>query len=89
MVIATDGSLHMAGEGKLAGAVKKYAEKCSLNKDGYFSKSLEYDYPSLEDIFQQLLKKKVYISISEKYSLSFLLEYYKLFQFWISFCINR
>lgn len=59
VLIATDGSLHMAGEGKLVGAVKKYSEKCSLNKEGYYSKSLVYDYPSLEDIFQQLLRKKV------------------------------
>lgn len=59
--MATDATMHMAGDGKISGAVKRNAKRCGLDNTGSYVKSLEYDYPSLEEIYKQLLKRKVCI----------------------------
>lgn len=59
VVFASDGPFHLAGEGKLGGIVKKNDKQCHLSEDGEYMKSLEYDYPSLEEIYRELLKTKV------------------------------
>lgn len=69
VLIATDAVLHLAGEGKLIGAVKRNTEKCLLDGEGNYFTSLEYDYPSLEEINRKLIEMKV------------LLDMYNLFTF--------
>lgn len=69
IVMATDGPLHLAGEGILGGATKRNTANCSLDDDGNYMKSLVYDYPSIEDIDRQLLRSKVTDTISRKYTL--------------------
>lgn len=60
IILATDGRAHYAGDGLLAGIVKKNDKRCHLNNQGDYVGSLEYDYPSLEEIYRELLKTKVY-----------------------------
>ncbi|XP_076243950.1 integrin beta-nu [Calliopsis andreniformis] len=61
ILMATDGSLHFAGDGKLGGAVKRQDFKCHLNEQGEYTLSKEYDYPSLAEIFKLLKENKVNI----------------------------
>lgn len=51
--------MHFAGDGLLAGVVKKNDKLCHLSDEGDYLESLELDYPSLEDIYRELLKRKV------------------------------
>lgn len=62
MILATDGLIHFAGDGKLAGVVKKNDKKCYLDENGDYTASLEMDYPSLEEIYRELLRRKVRVS---------------------------
>lgn len=59
VILATDGLIHFAGDGKLAGVVKKNDKKCYLDENGDYTASLEMDYPSLEEIYRELLRRKV------------------------------
>lgn len=59
VVVATDGFMHFAGDGILAGIVKKNDKTCHLNTQGDYLGSLNYDYPSLEEIYRELLKTKI------------------------------
>lgn len=59
VIIATDGYMHTAGDGILAGAVKKSIGECDLDENGFYRSSLDYDYPSLEEIARKLKEKKV------------------------------
>lgn len=59
VVIATDGRLHFAGDGKLSGSIKRNSGKCALNSQGVYTDSLVYDYPSLDEIYRKLLSTKV------------------------------
>lgn len=59
VLVATDATLHLAGEGKLIGAVKRNTERCMLDPQGSYFNSLEYDYPSLEEINRKLIEMKV------------------------------
>lgn len=64
VILATDGLVHFAGDGLLAGIIKKNDKKCHLKKlknhDYWeYSDTLEYDYPSLEEIYHELLKRKI------------------------------
>lgn len=58
-MVATDGMLHFAGDGILAGITKKNPGICTIDPDGTYTKGLEYDYPSLEEVYRKLLKHKV------------------------------
>lgn len=59
VVFASDGPMHYAGDGLMAGLIKKNDKTCHLDKNGDYLASLEYDYPSLEEIFRELLKAKI------------------------------
>lgn len=59
IVIATDGFLHFAGDGILAGITKKNPGICLIGEDGSYTGALEYDYPSLEEIYRKLVEYKV------------------------------
>uniref|UniRef100_A0A182N8S2 Integrin beta n=1 Tax=Anopheles dirus TaxID=7168 RepID=A0A182N8S2_9DIPT len=58
VIVATDGWLHMAGDGLLAGIVEENDKRCHLDDDGNFVDALKYDYPSLEQIWRVLLRSK-------------------------------
>lgn len=59
VVFASDGWIHYAGDGLLAGLVKKNDKTCHLSEDGDYLASLEFDYPSLEEIYRELLRTKI------------------------------
>ncbi|XP_053673915.1 integrin beta-nu [Anopheles nili] len=74
VVIATDGWLHMAGDGLLAGIVPENDKQCHLDENGNYVDALKYDYPSLEQIWRVLLRSKtaVIFAVTEAQE-----EYYK------------
>lgn len=51
--------MHYAGDGLLAGIIRKNDKTCHLNMDGDYMASLDYDYPSLEEIYRELLKRRI------------------------------
>ncbi|XP_075153165.1 integrin betanu subunit [Haematobia irritans] len=59
VILVTDGFMHFAGDGLLAGITRKNDKKCHLNSEGEYLGSLVYDYPSLEEIYRELLKRKI------------------------------
>lgn len=59
MLVATDGFLHFAGEGKLGGVVDRHDFQCHLDARGQYSESTRYDYPSLAEISKLLQERKV------------------------------
>lgn len=59
MIFATDGLIHFAGDGVLAGVVKKNEQVCKMGPTGDYLAALESDYPSLEEIYRALLRHKV------------------------------
>jgi protocadherin alpha len=61
IVFASDGLIHFAGDGLLAGIVRRNDKSCHLDIKGDYMASLEYDYPSLEEIYRELLKTKISI----------------------------
>ncbi|KAI4479526.1 hypothetical protein M0804_010923 [Polistes exclamans] len=59
MLLATDGYLHFAGEGKLGGAINRQDFLCHLDEQGQYSLAKEYDYPSLGEVSRLLKEHKV------------------------------
>ncbi|GJQ76950.1 hypothetical protein Trydic_g15147 [Trypoxylus dichotomus] len=66
IVVATDGLLHFAGDGILAGIVEKNPGICLVDSDGMYLGALDYDYPSLEEIYRKLLQYKVNLLFAAK-----------------------
>lgn len=59
VILVTDGYMHLAGDGKLAGIVERNDKKCHLSETGEYLGSLKYDYPSLEEIYREATKRKI------------------------------
>ena len=59
VIFVTDGLMHFAGDGKLAGITERNDKKCHLDESGEYLGSLLYDYPSLEEMYRELVKNKV------------------------------
>ena len=59
VILVTDGFMHFAGDGLLAGITKRNDKQCHLSLKGDYLASLEYDYPSLEEIYRELMKRKI------------------------------
>ncbi|KAH8419247.1 hypothetical protein KR222_000066 [Zaprionus bogoriensis] len=59
VILVTDGFMHFAGDGLLAGIVQRNDRRCHLDKSGEYTGSLIYDYPSLEEIYRELLRRKI------------------------------
>ncbi|XP_044249425.2 integrin beta-nu [Drosophila takahashii] len=59
VILVTDGFMHLAGEGLLAGITQPNDKQCHLNADGEYTASLDFDYPSLEEIYRELLRRKI------------------------------
>ncbi|XP_015190709.1 PREDICTED: integrin beta-PS-like [Polistes dominula] len=53
LVLSTDDTFHLAGDGKLAGIVEPNDCQCHLDKQGYYSHSLLQDYPTIAQIVKQ------------------------------------
>ncbi|XP_064646617.1 integrin beta pat-3-like [Lineus longissimus] len=47
LVLSTDETWHMAGDGKLAGIVTPHDGKCHLDETGFYTESTTMDYPSI------------------------------------------
>ncbi|XP_062706548.1 integrin beta-nu [Aedes albopictus] len=58
VILATNGLMHMAGDGLLAGITERNDKECHLSADGEYTGTLTYDYPSLEQIYRVLGKSK-------------------------------
>ncbi|CAL7940439.1 unnamed protein product [Xylocopa violacea] len=61
IVVATDGLLHFAGDGKLGGAVNRQDFKCHLDERGQYFLAKKYDYASLAELSRLLQEYKVNI----------------------------
>lgn len=60
VVLATDGGLHFAGDGLLAGIVRPNDRRCHLDAaTGDYTASLQQDYPSLAEMAAELRARKV------------------------------
>lgn len=59
ILVATDGHLHFAGDGKLGGAIKRQDFKCHLNERGQYSLATEFDYSSLAELSRLLQEHKI------------------------------
>ncbi|CAB3982438.1 Hypothetical predicted protein [Paramuricea clavata] len=64
VLIATDGTFHMAGEGRFGGIAKPNDAKCHLANnvvDGgrLYDKSLELDYPTVHQVYQRLQESNI------------------------------
>uniref|UniRef100_A0A913I850 Integrin beta n=1 Tax=Strongyloides stercoralis TaxID=6248 RepID=A0A913I850_STRER len=59
IVFSTDAGFHYAGDGRLAGVVTPNDGQCHLDDNGYYTKSLEQDYPSIALLHQKMKEKKV------------------------------
>ncbi|RWS05225.1 uncharacterized protein B4U79_02101, partial [Dinothrombium tinctorium] len=59
LIFATDSIFHYAGDGKLGGVVEPNDGRCHLNDDGFYTKSLEQDYPSLGQINRAVIDNKI------------------------------
>lgn len=51
--------MHFAGDGLLAGVVRPNDQLCHLSPDGEYLASLVQDYPSLEEMNNELVRRKV------------------------------
>ncbi|XP_030383061.1 integrin beta-nu [Scaptodrosophila lebanonensis] len=59
VLLVTDGFMHFAGDGLLAGISQRNDKQCHLDGAGEYTGSLIYDYPSLEEIYRELLRRKI------------------------------
>ncbi|XP_008196758.2 integrin beta-nu isoform X1 [Tribolium castaneum] len=65
VVVATDGFMHLAGDGLLVGHVKKINnEKCLINSEGNYRSKIPYDYPSLEEVYHKLKAEKTNVIVA-------------------------
>ncbi|KAK7872459.1 hypothetical protein R5R35_014253 [Gryllus longicercus] len=58
LVMATDATFHMAGDGKLAGVVEPNDETCHMEK-GEYTHGLIYDYPTVAQLNRQAQNKSI------------------------------
>nr|XP_012150968.1 PREDICTED: integrin beta-nu isoform X1 [Megachile rotundata]XP_012150969.1 PREDICTED: integrin beta-nu isoform X1 [Megachile rotundata] len=59
ILVATDGSAHFAGDGKLGGAVARQDFECHLDEQGQYSMATKYDYCSLAELSRLLQEHKI------------------------------
>lgn len=59
VVFASDGWMHVAGFGLLGGTPVRNDGKCHIDRNGDYTSSLTMDYPSLEEIYRELVRRKV------------------------------
>ncbi|CAM9288231.1 integrin beta-1-like isoform X2 [Lampetra fluviatilis] len=59
LVFSTDAGFHFAGDGKLGGIVIPNDGHCHLDREGGYTKSDVYDYPSVAQLVQKLGDKNI------------------------------
>lgn len=59
VVFASDAPMHVAGMGLLGGVVQRNDKQCHLDTKGEYTAALLHDYPSLEEIYNELVSRKV------------------------------
>ncbi|XP_053148830.1 integrin beta-7 isoform X2 [Hemicordylus capensis] len=59
LVFTSDGTYHMAGDGKLGGAYLPNDGRCHLDANGQYTKSHLYDYPSIGHLAEVLSKSNI------------------------------
>ena len=64
ILFATDSLFHYAGDGKLGGIVKANDGQCHLDKNGFYTETLNQDYPSLEQINKAIVSNQINIIFS-------------------------
>nr|XP_022914247.1 integrin beta-PS-like [Onthophagus taurus] len=50
LIFSTDADSHVAGDGRLAGAIEPNDAMCHLENNSYTTKALQYDYPSVSHL---------------------------------------
>uniref|UniRef100_A0A914XQU9 Integrin beta n=1 Tax=Plectus sambesii TaxID=2011161 RepID=A0A914XQU9_9BILA len=68
VVFSTDAGFHYAGDGRLAGLVVPNDGQCHLDNRGYYTKSLDQDYPSIALLHQRIRERKANLifAVTEK-----------------------
>uniref|UniRef100_A0A914SAG9 Integrin beta n=1 Tax=Parascaris equorum TaxID=6256 RepID=A0A914SAG9_PAREQ len=68
IVFSTDAGFHFAGDGRLAGVVVPNDGQCHLDNRGYYTKSLDQDYPSVALLHQKIKERKANLifAVTEK-----------------------
>ncbi|EPB72212.1 ribose 5-phosphate isomerase A [Ancylostoma ceylanicum] len=61
VVFSTDAGFHFAGDGRLAGVVEPNDGECHLDRDGYYTETLNQDYPSIALLHQMIKDRKANI----------------------------
>ncbi|XP_063976394.1 integrin beta-PS-like [Diachasmimorpha longicaudata] len=61
LVVSTDASSHMAGDGRLAGIIEPNDGQCHLDSSGTYTHSLLQDYPSLAQINKQARDHNIHV----------------------------
>ncbi|KAG1672098.1 Integrin beta pat-3 [Nymphon striatum] len=61
ILYATGSTFHVAGDGKLGGIVKPNDAHCHMDKSGYYTETINQDYPSLSQINTAIGKYNVSI----------------------------
>ncbi|XP_066469393.1 integrin beta-7 [Tiliqua scincoides] len=59
LVFTSDGSFHMAGDGKLGGIYMPNDGRCHLDANGFYSESHLYDYPSIGHLAEVLSESNI------------------------------
>ncbi|XP_063617946.1 integrin beta pat-3-like [Cydia splendana] len=68
LVLMTDQAYHAAGDGKAAGIIRPYDGGCYLDKNGYYTKEKEMDYPSVGIINYMVTKEEIKILFVSSFS---------------------
>ncbi|EFO18475.1 integrin beta pat-3 [Loa loa] len=68
IVFSTDAGFHYAGDGRMAGVVVPNDGQCHLDNQGYYTKSLDQDYPSVALLHQKIKERKANLifAVTEK-----------------------
>ncbi|XP_058789061.1 integrin beta-PS-like [Phymastichus coffea] len=61
LVFSTDATVHIAGDGRLAGIIEPNDGLCHLDQHGYYTHSLLQDYPSISQINRKIKKHNINI----------------------------
>lgn len=66
VLLVTESTMHTAGDGLLLGAVERNPGICLINSNGSYVTPLKHDYPSVEEIYRQLKKRKINVIVAAK-----------------------
>ncbi|KAK9885412.1 hypothetical protein WA026_010908 [Henosepilachna vigintioctopunctata] len=66
IIVSTGSYMHLAGDGLLSGTVKKNSGQCLIDFKGMYPADNPFDYPSLEEIHNQLKNHQVNVIFAVK-----------------------